>query len=578
MTGDEMKRVRPGDAFRIPAATYNRALDAIRANERRTVFGPTPMPRQAMPASIVYATNVSGEVAPMHGMCRWWCNAQGTLHWFSYVAGVTYNGVTSYDGRFFGLHQAFGILLECAAPGECARVVVAGGRYPVKALNGPYHTGAPTSLVGCATHWYATPALVPGTAYRRDSHFCYLLPTSMWDEMTGLIDAIIVYDDPVSLDSGVAGSVDIADVTEWGRWDLCRLLVRHVYDVGPPVVYLHEGFDEKGHLYFCIKSEAAEVPLKWRCTGAPEYECVQDDPLGYATEELCLAACEAPVVLYSCTGFPWYQCYEDPEGEFESPEACAAGCEFPAAGTIYDDDGTLWISTGDDWVPVDPAKWYCVVDQGCLLGSTLTEVMVARTPYAGHVSESECIIYCPPWNLWVQSWGAAGVTITSSTGHGGVTDYSKTDLADQAAVNLVAPATEPDDYVWVRWRVNGTPTGGGSKTLDFNIGLDCTCVAEYQVTQCPSDCSGCNDAYHFHENGGGWAERIGDPESCRWSGDFLMDLVCAGTPPHWTCMAYFGPEIGTGQYRKDASACPAGVYTRVDPEFGGTPTIELHAG
>ena len=42
MAGDEMKKVRPGQRLEVPAGTYNRFVDAVRATEQRVLFRPGP--------------------------------------------------------------------------------------------------------------------------------------------------------------------------------------------------------------------------------------------------------------------------------------------------------------------------------------------------------------------------------------------------------------------------------------------------------------------------------------------------------------------------------------------------------
>jgi len=79
----------------------------------------------------------------------------------------------------------------------------------------------------------------------------------------------------------------------------------------------------------------------------------------------------------------------------------------------------------------------------------------------------------PPWadmgayefqgttcQLTVQSTPVTGLSICSSTGHGGMTDYTST-AALGASVTLLAPVMDPTGYTFSQWTVNGTAQTSG---------------------------------------------------------------------------------------------------------------------
>lgn len=70
---------------------------------------------------------------------------------------------------------------------------------------------------------------------------------------------------------------------------------------------------------------------KYKCSGAPDYQCIEDPNGPYDSLSACQAACTpAPTKKYSCTGAPNYACIEDPNGTYDSLEACQAACKAPA--------------------------------------------------------------------------------------------------------------------------------------------------------------------------------------------------------------------------------------------------------
>jgi hypothetical protein len=84
------------------------------------------------------------------------------------------------------------------------------------------------------------------------------------------------------------------------------------------------------------------------------------------------------------------------------------------------------------------------------------------------------------YTLTVQSTPPTGVAVTSTTGHGGTTNYQKTGVAYNTIVNLSAPATDPAGYTFSKWRKNSVDQPAGRRTLDFTLTGTTTAVAVYQ--------------------------------------------------------------------------------------------------
>ncbi|MGO8705917.1 MAG: InlB B-repeat-containing protein, partial [Candidatus Brocadiia bacterium] len=71
------------------------------------------------------------------------------------------------------------------------------------------------------------------------------------------------------------------------------------------------------------------------------------------------------------------------------------------------------------------------------------------------------------------------LVISSSTGHGGTTNYAKTGVAYGTSVNLQAPATDPAGYTFSQWTVNGAAQSPGQKSVTFTMDAAVTAVAKY---------------------------------------------------------------------------------------------------
>ncbi len=81
--------------------------------------------------------------------------------------------------------------------------------------------------------------------------------------------------------------------------------------------------------------------------------------------------------------------------------------------------------------------------------------------------------------LTVQSMPLSGVSISSTTGQNGTTNYTKAGVADETSVNLEAPATDPKGYAFSQWTVNGAAQIPGQKSITFTMDGAMTAVAEY---------------------------------------------------------------------------------------------------
>lgn len=113
-----------------------------------------------------------------------------------------------------------------------------------------------------------------------------------------------------------------------------RIDVKAAVDYVPPKRYKCTGAPD----YQCVEDPngpyigidaclAVCKPPRYRCTGAPDYKCVEDLNGPYASLDECLVACKPP--RYRCTGAPDYQCVEDPNGPYASLNECLCVCKPP---------------------------------------------------------------------------------------------------------------------------------------------------------------------------------------------------------------------------------------------------------
>ncbi len=75
-------------------------------------------------------------------------------------------------------------------------------------------------------------------------------------------------------------------------------------------------------------------PVKYKCSGSPNYICSEDPNGPYNSLAECQVACTTPPPpppspKYKCSGTPNYTCYEDPNGLYNSLAECQAVCKVP---------------------------------------------------------------------------------------------------------------------------------------------------------------------------------------------------------------------------------------------------------
>ncbi len=85
------------------------------------------------------------------------------------------------------------------------------------------------------------------------------------------------------------------------------------------------------------------------------------------------------------------------------------------------------------------------------------------------------------YTLDVQSTPPTGLSIGSSTGDGGTTNYTIPVIAYGTSVNLQAPATDPTGYTFSQWTVNGAAQPAGQKSVTFTVTAGTTAVAQYTL-------------------------------------------------------------------------------------------------
>ena len=66
---------------------------------------------------------------------------------------------------------------------------------------------------------------------------------------------------------------------------------------------------------------------KYRCTGSPDFQCIEDPNGPYNSLTECQAACQPAPTKYRCTGSPDFQCIEDPNGPYNSLAGCQTACQ-----------------------------------------------------------------------------------------------------------------------------------------------------------------------------------------------------------------------------------------------------------
>ncbi len=81
--------------------------------------------------------------------------------------------------------------------------------------------------------------------------------------------------------------------------------------------------------------------------------------------------------------------------------------------------------------------------------------------------------------LTVQSTPPTGIVIASSSGDGGTTNYTVSNVAYGTNVNVQAPATDPAGYTFAQWTVNGAAQTAGQRSVTYPMTAAATMVAQY---------------------------------------------------------------------------------------------------
>ena len=165
-----------------------------------------------------------------------------------------------------------------------------------------------------------------------------------------------------------------------------------------------------------------------------------------------------------------------------------------------------------------------------------------------------------PTTLGVQSVPMTGLSIGSSTGDGGTTNYLVQGVALGTSVNLSAPTTDPAGYTFSQWTLNGAAQTGGQKSITFAMAGTTTAVAQYvHVIYVNHKAVGAND-------GSSWANAFVLLQSA-------LDAAAAGDQI-WVAAGTYAPtsdyEMGVG---------PAGYHfemangVAIYGGFAGTETL-----
>jgi uncharacterized repeat protein (TIGR02543 family) len=83
--------------------------------------------------------------------------------------------------------------------------------------------------------------------------------------------------------------------------------------------------------------------------------------------------------------------------------------------------------------------------------------------------------------LTVRSTPPKSVTISSTSGHGGSTDYTRSSIVQYSQVNLQAPTSDPAGYTFVRWTLGGVNQSAGQKSITFEMAANRTAEAVYEL-------------------------------------------------------------------------------------------------
>ena len=92
-------------------------------------------------------------------------------------------------------------------------------------------------------------------------------------------------------------------------------------------------------------------------------------------------------------------------------------------------------------------------------------------------------VYITNYNVVVNSSPMTGVSISSTSGHDGVTKYTKAAVLNDTVVNLNAEvANDPAGYVFTHWTVNAVAQPDDQRSIDLTINATTTAIAVYAPT------------------------------------------------------------------------------------------------
>ena len=68
--------------------------------------------------------------------------------------------------------------------------------------------------------------------------------------------------------------------------------------------------------------------MRWKCSGAPNFTCVQATDGIYDTQTECQAVCQPPIMRWKCSGAPNFTCVQATDGTYGTQAECQAACHI----------------------------------------------------------------------------------------------------------------------------------------------------------------------------------------------------------------------------------------------------------
>jgi len=215
-------------------------------------------------------------------------------------------------------------------------------------------------------------------------------------------------------------------------------------------------------------------------------------------------------------------------------------------------------------------------DNGSLLASdAATASCTSGTSWNG----SSCVATASTYTITVNSSGASGVSITSTSGHDGITNYSKTGLSGSASATLTAPSSAPNGGAFSNWSGCSSVGGTGNRTCTRSISsanrtvtVNYTGGASWTVEATASPSSGTaplNGVYVFGEI----IPKLTTSTSYTWKWDCTNDRIWDHT---------YSATSNTSKRARICDYPTAGIYTaKVQVTIGVTTvydTVTITAG